>query len=480
MKKFYFLIIVALILGLVLSGCSLLSNIGQVPATGQSGITYLTKGETSVIPLLAGQDIPVGTVTVSNDSTNLTVLYETNSGWKMTETHLAVVTNIADFPTNKPGNPMVGHFPYGVENIFTNIWEQTIKLEDLDAMAGQTLYIAAHAVVADTSNEMEEVVVSRAGIDVYGPLDSYVGLGDPLWLSPILAVATWVHPSWPSIPDAIWISTSYLIGEEGGSIPASSWRWFCDVITLPEKGHYISGTVVLATSDNAEEVYFNGELVGSDGEVQGPSSDNHEWSTVLPYSIIPQPGLNTLDFIVRNYAGSTSPTGNPTGLIYKVSVTYYPEESAWAGEEPGEIPFPGNNWATYFNYTIPRCWSLVGDWVIKAYVGDWGSGPSYIHGMTITDDSFIGLDYYPLGNTNATGDIIDGIVTGNNVEWTNKTKVGTYEAYIVGTIAGDGTMSGTWTDSSSQSGDWKSTNGEAIPIYCNQQTETGDCSQKEE
>jgi len=44
MKKYYFLIIVALILGLVLTGCSLLSNISQVPATDQSGINYLTKG----------------------------------------------------------------------------------------------------------------------------------------------------------------------------------------------------------------------------------------------------------------------------------------------------------------------------------------------------------------------------------------------------------------------------------------------------
>ena len=47
MKKYSFLIIVALILGLVLSGCSLLSNISQVPATEQSGITYLTKNPSS-------------------------------------------------------------------------------------------------------------------------------------------------------------------------------------------------------------------------------------------------------------------------------------------------------------------------------------------------------------------------------------------------------------------------------------------------
>ena len=43
MKKYYFLIIVDLIFALVLTGCSLLSNIGQAPATDQSGITYLTK-----------------------------------------------------------------------------------------------------------------------------------------------------------------------------------------------------------------------------------------------------------------------------------------------------------------------------------------------------------------------------------------------------------------------------------------------------
>ena len=44
MKKYSYLIIIILISGLVLTGCSLLSNISQVPATEQSGITYLTKG----------------------------------------------------------------------------------------------------------------------------------------------------------------------------------------------------------------------------------------------------------------------------------------------------------------------------------------------------------------------------------------------------------------------------------------------------
>ena len=43
MKKLYYLIVLTLILGLVLTGCSLLSNVGQVPTTDQSGVAYLTK-----------------------------------------------------------------------------------------------------------------------------------------------------------------------------------------------------------------------------------------------------------------------------------------------------------------------------------------------------------------------------------------------------------------------------------------------------
>jgi len=47
MKKLIYLIVLALILGLALTGC-LLSNVGQAPATGQSGISYLTKSPDSM------------------------------------------------------------------------------------------------------------------------------------------------------------------------------------------------------------------------------------------------------------------------------------------------------------------------------------------------------------------------------------------------------------------------------------------------
>ena len=58
MKKLYYLIVLSLILGLVLTGCSLLSNISQVPATEQSEVSGLTKGDSNAkcpaAPAVAG------------------------------------------------------------------------------------------------------------------------------------------------------------------------------------------------------------------------------------------------------------------------------------------------------------------------------------------------------------------------------------------------------------------------------------------
>jgi hypothetical protein len=70
MKKLSYLIVLALILGLVLAGCSLLSNIGQAPATGQSGITYLTKGPAPNLVGLWHLDEGMGATTVADSSGN--------------------------------------------------------------------------------------------------------------------------------------------------------------------------------------------------------------------------------------------------------------------------------------------------------------------------------------------------------------------------------------------------------------------------
>lgn len=165
--------------------------------------------------------------------------------------------------------------------------------------------------------------VSRPGIAAWGPVTAYTPLSD--WGTPGTAVATWKHPSWPMIPSssAVWISTAATTEPEG--VGYASWRRFQDTINIPVNAYNIQVSVLKATADNAEEVYWNGVLVGSDGETQGVFTDNQEWGTLKNY-IVPAgsatPGANTLDFIVRNYPGQANPTNNPTGLIYTVTVTY--------------------------------------------------------------------------------------------------------------------------------------------------------------
>lgn len=152
-------------------------------------------------------------------------------------------------------------------------------------------------------------VFSRAGIAAYGPLDYHVPPGDPAWGEPNPAVATWVHPEWAayvSIPGATWVSTAYLLEPS----TYHTWRWFQDTVELPADACDIQATLTV-TADNKVWMYVNGGYIGVEDA----------WSQVSVYPLSLAPGPNTLDFIVQNAYGG-SPYGNPTGLIYRVDVTY--------------------------------------------------------------------------------------------------------------------------------------------------------------
>ena len=104
------------------------------------------------IPLVAGQNIEVGYVEVSNTATQLRVQYViTEPGWVITETHLEVVTDPADFPTNKNGKPKIGHFTY------SSSVDYIIPLADLGITTlPADVFIAAHAVVSIDNCEVQE------------------------------------------------------------------------------------------------------------------------------------------------------------------------------------------------------------------------------------------------------------------------------------------------------------------------------------
>lgn len=145
--------------------------------------------------------------------------------WCLTGTHLHVATSPDGIP-HKNGNPIPGKFEYSSAYAL----DLCVQAPDpyvipLGAWGPNTmLTIAAHAVVVDTSSMMTESLVSEPGVAVYGPMGQYYALGDSAWVGPNLAVATWVHPSWPSIPDATWISTASNVEDPVND----SWRWFHD------------------------------------------------------------------------------------------------------------------------------------------------------------------------------------------------------------------------------------------------------------
>lgn len=294
--------------------------------------------------------VDVGGVKVWDDGVTLFVQMFTDvDSWEISGIHLHVGNEPDDIPQTKKGNTKPGKFD--VKAGFDPRVTETPIYEFLLADYPDGPVIAAHA---DLRDSMTMSLVSEpGGADVYGPLPSYAGIADPLWATPVPAVATWVHPYWPSIPDATWISNTYYIE---GDIEPDTWRLFEDTIPGVAMGSYKlqTASMVTATADNAEEVYLNGQFVGSDGEVQGPFVDDLEWGTLIDYDLAPfvKKGKdNTLSFIVRNYEFSPFPESNPTGLIYRVEADYLRSESGWgAGKD-----FPGKDWSMYMEYDTGAC-----------------------------------------------------------------------------------------------------------------------------
>jgi hypothetical protein len=97
-------------------------------------------------PLMAGQHIEVGSVTVSDDGINLTVEYNIDvDGWYILKTHM-----YADVKKPKKGAP--GRFPFHSGAIHDTSFTFTVPLEDLGVASGDELYVAAHAEVNNESN----------------------------------------------------------------------------------------------------------------------------------------------------------------------------------------------------------------------------------------------------------------------------------------------------------------------------------------
>lgn len=114
-------------------------NNGTVPGWINPGICLPKE-----VAFIADQNINIGTITVSNDATNISVSYSTSGGWVLKQTRL-YVGDCALLPVNCQGNPMPEHFPHHAEH--NKITQYTYQVPTTAIGIGNCGCIAAYAKV---------------------------------------------------------------------------------------------------------------------------------------------------------------------------------------------------------------------------------------------------------------------------------------------------------------------------------------------
>ena len=159
------LVLFAMIAGMLL---------GSVPAV----VASESHDGDHTVELIAGQDQVVGTVTVTNDESTVTVTYALDgdaveAGWGIYETHLYVGAR-DDLPLTRPNrrlggefqaNPIPGQFPYG-DDLLPGVdeWSLSIGLAELEVEVHYEVHIAAHAVVKrHTRGAAEDATIFGVG-----------------------------------------------------------------------------------------------------------------------------------------------------------------------------------------------------------------------------------------------------------------------------------------------------------------------------
>jgi hypothetical protein len=310
------------------------------------------------VPLIAGQNSTIGTVSVWNDATSLYVKF-VSTGDCLKETHVAVATNPADIPQTKKGNPIPGQFEYSDPHACVLQYTYEIPLTwDF----GEDLYIAAHAATGVEASMWvfsngDEAFTAYTGPGTTG---SPCEQGSPRTGT---AVAAWQHSAWGSVTSQFtygtWIWEAYrAVDPICGTVVD-----FEETFDIPGE---ISDGTMWVTADNGYEAYLNGTLLETDG-LSGDwrNSDLTEgyvttaqaaWSSIEIASWLQLTG-NTLRFETANEYFNTDDghsalgtvDSNPGGLIYEAEITYYDDgETAWGNG----TSFPGNNWGMYFTYTV--------------------------------------------------------------------------------------------------------------------------------
>jgi len=114
------------------------------------------------IPLLAGQNLNVGNLKISNTNEVLKVKFVNDPYYSVSSAHLWVGTEISQVPMNKNDIPVPGKFPY--KDTGDNNFSFEIPLSDIDnpeeLLNNKPVYLFAHAIITNIKTGETESVWS--------------------------------------------------------------------------------------------------------------------------------------------------------------------------------------------------------------------------------------------------------------------------------------------------------------------------------
>jgi len=356
MKKILVIMVPVAILGLLFAGCANFSNI-TTPGTTQEGFSYIAKGgptedEADSFPLYAGQDMLVGEVLVWDDGETLCIKYQLSDyaiddGWLIYETHLAVADDLSGIPTNRPGNPIPGLFPYGDDNLEgVESYEECISFKELEIVCDDVIVIAAHAVVK------RQVLVEDCWETVWQ-------IGDVEESQMDNPCDEFNYPSIVNGPQHFYVGTT--LTEEFPWISRYD-RNFAPIINiyfsdeLPFGGKFFISWSPGASGKEIWTASLDGTALGKIERISTPVDDwweKYEFF-VETFDIGPTDALeHILDITFTSGDGAVW-----DWIRLERPCVKEESETAWGAVEQGKKRFvQRGNWATYFEYTVecPEC-----------------------------------------------------------------------------------------------------------------------------
>ena len=147
------------ILLFIVAALTIISCQKQIPfedEKGTLGYGAFKYGEIEHI-LYGGQTIPVGIVTIGvteDGENNIYVMFETDPGWYIKETHVFVGPAGSEVPVNKPGNPRIGHFPFSTDHQYGD-GTDSVSYPTIPYTIDSSFVVATHAVVYSDDGQEE-------------------------------------------------------------------------------------------------------------------------------------------------------------------------------------------------------------------------------------------------------------------------------------------------------------------------------------